>query len=269
MMNPAMTEEKGSKVLIGTSGFSYQDWKGPFYPDRLPDREMLVYYSSSFPTVEINSTFYAIPQPRNMAAMVTKTGGKMEFVVKANQDLTHNRDKMEEALPRFKEALKPFQSQRVLGCVLLQFPYSFHNTIKNRNYLGMLKEKMGEIPVVVEFRNRWWIQDRIFEFLRRKGIGYCCVDEPRLPDLPPPVVLATSEIGYIRFHGRNIRKWWKHETPHERYDYEYTEGELQEWAEKITGLLPIVTKLYVFFNNHPRGQAIRNALTMMALLKPP
>lgn len=266
-MIPTEIEEKEAKILIGTSGFSYKDWEGPFYPEKLSDKQMLSYYATFFPTVEINSTYYAIPKPENMEIMVGKTGGELEFVVKAHQDITHSREKVEGALPLFKESLKPLQNHNVLGCVLLQFPYSFHHSNKNQDYLAFLKERMKEIPLVAEFRNKYWVQDKTFDFLRKLEIGYCCVDEPELPGLPPPTAVATSSIGYIRFHGRNKEKWWKHEKAEERYDYEYTEAELREWLDKIKALKAIVKKLYIFFNNHPRGQAVRNAQKMISLLK--
>ncbi len=266
-MSAVETESKEPKILVGTSGFSYKDWKGPFYPEKLQDHEMLSYYASHFPVVEINSTYYAIPRPQNMEAMVRKTEGKLEFVVKANQDMTHNRQKAEEALPGFKEALKPFQIHNVLGCVLLQFPFSFHHHQQNRDYLAILRDRLDGIPLVAEFRNKWWVQEKTFEFLRQREIGFCCVDEPKIPGLLPPIAVATSPIGYVRFHGRNMEKWWQHEKAEERYDYEYAEEELRDWVIRIQGLLPVVHKLFVFFNNHPRGQAARNALAMMSLLK--
>ena len=256
-----------TKILIGTSGFSYQDWKGPFYPEKLPAREMLPFYSTVFSAVEINSTYYAIPLPQNMEAMIQKTEGKMDFVVKANQEMTHHREKMEKSVPPFLEALRPLQDHKVLGCVLLQFPFSFHHNPNNQDYLTQLKDRLANIPLVVEFRNRDWIKDQTFDFLRKNGIGYCCVDEPDLPGLPPPIVEATSSIAYVRFHGRNKTKWWKHEKAEERYDYEYSEEELKEWVTKIKKLSQQVEKLYAFFNNHPGGKAPRNAQMMMKLLK--
>jgi len=138
-MSDEETEISEPKILVGTSGFSYKDWKGYFYPQKIKDAQMLPFYANYFPVVEINSTYYGIPDPRNMEAMVNKTEGKMEFVVKANQDITHNREKVEDALPAFKEALKPLQDHNVLGGVLLQFPYSFMHNQPNRDYIAMLK----------------------------------------------------------------------------------------------------------------------------------
>jgi len=259
--------ETRSKIRIGTSGFSYKDWKGPFYPDKFPDRDMLDYYAGSFSAVEINSTYYAIPRPENMEAMARKADGRLEFVVKANQDITHNREKMEHAITPFITALRPLRDRRILGCVLLQFPYSFHHNTENREYLSVLKDRFDEIPLVAEFRNRNWIRDELFEFLRSRGIGYCCVDEPALPGLPPPIAAATSPVGYVRFHGRNREKWWTHEKAEERYDYEYSKEELSEWLPKINALAALAIKLYIFFNNHPGGQAVRSARMMQSLIQ--
>lgn len=167
-----------SKILIGTSGFSYQDWKGPFYPEKLPAREMLPFYATAFSTVEINSSYYAIPKKENMEAMFQKTEGKMDFVVKANQDITHHREKMGKTVTPFLEALRPFQDHEVLACVLLQFPFSFHHNPNNQDYIAQVKNRLPNIPLVVEFRNRSWIQDQTFDFLRKNDIGYCCVDLP-------------------------------------------------------------------------------------------
>src|SRR3990170_2149915 len=114
-----LKEQEKPQILIGTSGFSYQDWKGHFYPETISDSAMLRHYAKIFNAVEINSSYYAIPQPKNMEAMVKKTEGNLEFVVKAHQDITHNREKAEEALPAFKEGIKPFQNHNVLGRVIM------------------------------------------------------------------------------------------------------------------------------------------------------
>jgi len=254
------------KILIGTSGFSYPDWKGVFYPERIAPANMLTFYSQYFPVAEINSTFYHIPSPRNMEAMLKKSRGRVEFIIKAHQDMTHNRDKFQEALPLFRSAIKPLDQAGRLGCLLLQFPYSYRNIKANRQFLLALKERLAPYPLVVEFRNRDWIREEIFNLLRKNDMGYSSVDEPQYKNLPPPVVTATSPIGYIRFHGRNYTNWWKHKEAWERYDYEYTEEELKEWVVKIRDLANKTDKLYILFNNHPRGQSIRNAMMMQKLL---
>jgi uncharacterized protein YecE (DUF72 family) len=120
----------------------------------------------------------------------------------------------------------------------------------------VLRERLGELPVVVEFRNARWLTDDVFDLLRQLDFGFCCVDEPRLPNLLPPLAEKTSDVGYVRFHGRNSAKWWQHEHAYERYDYSYTPEELNEWLPKIRELDSATEKTFVFANNHWRGQAV-------------
>jgi uncharacterized protein YecE (DUF72 family) len=247
------------KILIGTSGFSYQDWKGPFYPPTIRDPQMLAYYATKFDTVEINATFYAIPGPRSMEGMLRKVSEPFEFVIKGHQDLTHQRQQAKAALPRFLGALKPLRDAGKLGCVLLQFPFSFPHSPDNLDFVRFLADALRPHPVVVEFRHRSWITDETMAWLRELAVGYCAVDEPQLRNLPPPRAEATSAIAYVRFHGRNKATWWKHEKAEERHDYTYSSEELEEWVTKIQGLAAATLKVYVFFNNHVRGQAPRNA----------
>jgi uncharacterized protein YecE (DUF72 family) len=253
-------------IKIGTSGFSYPEWRGPFYPEGLGQQQMLAYYSQHFPAVEINSTYYHIPTSRNMAAMATRAEGRVEFSVKAHQDMTHARDKYAEALPHFRAALAPLREAGCLACVLVQFPFSFKATPQNADFLRRVGEGLRPDPLVVEFRHRSWTTDETFGLLADLAAGYCCVDEPHLPNLPPPVARATASPAYVRFHGRNRQKWWTHAEAWERYDYLYTEAELREWVPRIRSLAEAAQKCYAFFNNHARGQAVTNARMLTALL---
>jgi uncharacterized protein YecE (DUF72 family) len=253
-------------IKVGTSGFSYPEWRGAFYPERLPQQQMLEFYAQHFPVVEINSTYYNIPPPRNMAAMARRAEGRIEFAVKAHQDMTHARDKYAQALPHFLDALRPLKESGSLGCVLAQFPFSFKATNDGIQFLRRVAADLAPDPVAVEFRHRSWTTDETFDLLRQLGLAYCCVDEPRLPNLPPPVVRATAPIAYVRFHGRNRQKWWTHAEAWERYDYLYSEAELLEWVPKIRSLSAVSQKCYAFFNNHARGQAITNAQMLVHLL---
>jgi len=255
-------------IRVGTSGFSYTDWLGPFYPPRLSRAHMLDYYATIFDVVEINATYYTIPGPRSMESMLQKVGETFEFTVKAHQDMTHHRDRATDVLPRFLEALKPLAEAGKLGCVLLQFPFSFAHTPDNRSFVRFLVESLAPHRAVVEFRHRSWINEETMAFLRQVGAGYCAVDEPRLPGLPPPMAEVTAPVGYVRFHGRNKEKWWHHEKAEERYDYRYTQDELEEWIPKIRKLADHALRVYVFFNNHVRGQAPANARELHARLGP-
>lgn len=253
-------------IYLGTSGFSYQDWVGVFYPKGMPQKEWLVYYSREFNTCEINSTYYALPAPKVMKSMADKTGDGFIFSVKANQDMTHKREDNSAVFVGFCQALEPLIASGKLGCVLAQFPYSFQYTRPNMNYLAQFKERMGDLPVVIEFRNARWLRSEVFDWLRQHDLGFCCVDEPRLPDLLPPIDEVTGKTGYVRFHGRNKEKWWQHEQAYERYDYTYTPEELSEWVPKIKKLDSVAEKTFIFANNHWRGQAVSTIRQLRTML---
>jgi uncharacterized protein YecE (DUF72 family) len=162
--------------------------------------------------------------------------------------------------------MEPLVERGMLGCVLGQFPWSFKATPQNREALEQFRAALPELPVVIEFRNSGWVSEETFALLRELEMGFCCVDEPRLKGLMPPVVQATSPIGYVRFHGRNAAKWWQHEQAYERYDYLYTEDELAEWVPKIRELAEETERTYLFFNNHYEGKAGQNAQMLARLL---
>lgn len=271
-------------IHIGTSGFSYQDWRGCFYPENLRDRDMLSYYSQQFDTVEVNSTYYRLPGPATFVRMQQKVPPEFRFAVKANREMTHEigqggsmpgtgaplRDSREidDVFSRFVDAVAPLAAAGQLACVLAQFPWSFRNAERNREFVGRLPERMRGLPTVVEFRNREWVEDGVFDLLRGLGLGYCCVDEPELKGLMPPLAVATSSVGYVRFHGRNAQKWWQHDEAWQRYDYLYTEEEVAEWVPRIGELAAQTSDTFVFFNNHYQGKAGKNAQMLTQLLLP-
>jgi uncharacterized protein YecE (DUF72 family) len=253
-------------IYIGTSGFSYKDWVGPFYPQGLNKAGWLTFYAQEFSTTEINFTYYRLPDPRTLARMADKTPDGFVFTVKASQELTHEREGNAEAFPTFVQAMTPLIERGKFGCVLAQFPYSFHPSAENRAYLKAFREWMSDLPVVVEFRNAQWLTPQTFELLEEHELGFCCVDEPRLKGLIPPIAKATSRVAYVRFHGRNARKWWQHDEAWERYDYTYSPEELQEWVPKIKELDAQAEQTFAFANNHWQGQAVDTARQLRLLL---
>jgi uncharacterized protein YecE (DUF72 family) len=253
-------------IFIGTSGFSYADWVGPFYPQGLKKEDFLAYYRQHFRACELNFSYYRVPNAHTLERMADKSENAVKFVVKANQEMTHVRKENSQVFTAFLDALKPLQERQVLGGVLAQFPYAFHNTSDNRQYLREFKKQMPDIPVVVEFRNKRWIKEATFQLLKDLDLGFCCVDEPQLKGLLPPLAVATSAIGYVRFHGRNRDKWWQHDDPAERYDYLYSEEELQEWVPRINTLAKRTQDVFVFTNNHRYGKAVQNAKQLCMLL---
>lgn len=251
-------------IHIGTSGFFCDDWVGLFYPAGLPEREQLAFYAREFTTVEINTTYYRVPAPRLVQGWADKTPSGFRFAVKAFQGLTHEREQPDFA--GFVAALAPLVYAGKLACVLAQFPYSFHPTAANSDYLARLREGFGDLPVVVEFRHAGWIAPPTFERLAALGLGFCCVDEPRLPGLLPPLAVATGTIAYVRFHGRNAAKWYQHEQAWERYNYTYSPTELQEWVPRLRELDAAAALTLVYFNNHYEGQAVKGARDLGQLL---
>jgi len=254
-------------ILIGTSGFSYKDWVGPVYPDGLPKQEWLTFYASEFPTNELNFSYYRIPDARTLGRMADKVPDGFLFTVKAYRGITHEREEPEPQMREFAAALAPLIDAGKFACVLAQFPYSFHANQNNRDYLRRVREGFGDLPVVIEFRSREWINERTFEELRALDFGFCCVDQPRFKNLVPPVAVATGPVAYVRFHGRNRAKWWEHDEAWERYDYSYSDQELMEWAPKIRRLDQEAPLTLVYMNNHWQGQAVGAARQLKMLME--
>jgi len=251
---------------VGTCGFSYADWVGPFYPEGTRKGDMLVAYAQRFDLLELNATFYSILSQKSVESILRKAQRKVSFAVKAHRGVSHERD-VEKWAP-FRESIEAMRSSGTLGCVLVQFPFSFHNSKESRGYLSRLRG-LADVPLVVEFRHESWIADPVFHWLRDLDLGFCCVDEPRLQGLMPPKAVLTSSLGYVRFHGRNAKKWWNHQEAWERYDYLYSEEELAEWVPKIREMSGEASKVFVFFNNHFGGKAAQNAQQLKELLKRP
>jgi len=259
-------------IHIGTSGFQYKDWVGPFYPEGLPQSRWLEYYAQEFQTCELNYTFYRLPSAGQLRSMARRVPDSFRFALKAFQGITHEREGVEQLLASLNEAVQPLQGQGQLAAILLQFPYSFRPSEQaDTALLEQCREGLPDLPLVAEFRNRQWLEgayarEETFDLLRALSIGFCCVDEPRLRGLMPPVAVATAGVTYVRFHGRNAAKWWNHEEAWERYDYTYKPEELGEWVPKIRGLDEQAEHTYVYANNHWQGQAVDTAKQLRLLL---
>lgn len=260
---------------IGTSGYSFSDWKGPIYPKNIKDPSLLPYYEIElgFDTVEINFTYYRLPNARTTEAMAKKVSDKFTFVVRSNKDMTHEiwSDKKRteiidnsDVFTQFIEGLRPMTEKNKLSCILLQFPVFFLASSRNEDYILQCKDRLKGVPVVVEFRNKAWISDRTFDFLKNNELGFCIVDEPPLPRLVPYKPIATSDVAYFRFHGRN--KNWFRASREERYNYLYSEEELKKFVPDIEKMARSGLNTLVFFNNCHAGSAARNALMMKKFL---
>jgi len=262
-------------IRVGTSGFSFDDWKGTIYPPHLKKEDWLRYYEKDlgFDTLEVNFTYYTLPSPRSLEGMSRKTSDSFQFAVKAFKGMTHEiKDKAthkflnnKETFDKFLYSLQPLIDAGKLGCVLAQFPYSFYLRAENLEYLKRFKELIGDIPLIVEFRNKVWHKGKTLQFLKEHLMGYCAVDEPKLPQLMPFHPEATSDIGYVRLHGRNTN--WFNVPTSVRYDYLYSEGELKEFIAPINMIASKTKKVFIFFNNCHSGSAAKNATMLMRMLQ--
>ncbi len=252
------------EIRIGTSGYSFEDWRGHFYPAGIAKGKMLDHYQAYFNTVEINSTYYRIPHPAIMYNIIKKTKPDFEFIIKANQNLTHQRRQIEQPAREFHESLKPFTDRGQLKGILAQFPYSFKYSTAHLQYISNCRDLMQPYPFFVEFRHDSWLRNETYDTMQREGMNFVSVDGPQLPGLLPPELKTTSDTAYIRLHGRNSDHWWDGGAL--RYDYLYNRDEMEEWRQKIERLKEEkVTKAFIFFNNCHLGQAVKNARDMMRL----
>jgi uncharacterized protein YecE (DUF72 family) len=263
LLRPLWT--RGARILVGTSGYSFADWVGHFYPSGFTFRDMLAFYSREFATVEVNSTYYRIPPPRTFEHMARRTPPGFRFIVKLNQVLTHERRLDPDVCRAMRMSIEPLLAAGKLDGLLAQFPWSFRRREEHRRYLAALRRALPDVPLFVEFRHGSWARADTWRFLRDQKLGYAVVDEPALPGLMPPIVQLTAARGYVRLHGRNAQHWWGH-SGIERYDYLYSRAELTDWLPRIEQLATQAERVYVFFNNCHAGKAAKNAQLMQELL---
>jgi uncharacterized protein YecE (DUF72 family) len=238
-----------ARYFIGTSGWHYDDWRSDFYPERLPKKDWLRYYAGRFSTVELNNSFYRLPTEAAFDRWRDATPDGFRFAVKASRFITH--------VKRLKDSrglIANFMSRAArlgekLGPVLYQLPASFHRDDER------LADFLTDLPAgrhVIEFRHPSWLDDAVFDRLRRHRVGCCVFDMPRLKS---PLV-ATADFAYVRFHGTG-----------ERYSGSYPDDLLADWAGRIEGLARGLDAVYVYFNNDVSGHAVRNAATLRGLLE--
>ncbi|UCE02928.1 MAG: DUF72 domain-containing protein [Candidatus Latescibacterota bacterium] len=255
------------EVRVGTSGYSFKDWIGPFYPPGTKVAEQLPLYARHFDCLEVNVTYYRVPDAQLLEGMSRRTPEGFHFILKLHGDMTHRASRDDGLYRDFNAALRPLQDAGNLHGLLAQFPYRFKNTQANRHFVAELRERFANHPLFVEFRHAGWAIEPVFAWLRKLAIGWVSVDEPDLPGLLPREARATSDVGYVRLHGRNAENWWEPgRGGGDRYDYLYSQEELQEWVRKIRSLLQETRRTYVFFNNCHAGKAPSNAQAMKELL---
>jgi uncharacterized protein YecE (DUF72 family) len=298
----------GHSVVVGTAS-----WTDPtltstdlFYPaDARTPEARLRFYASTFPLVEVDSTYYALPAERMVQAWVERTPPHFTFDVKAHALMTGQpsevsrlpRD-LREALPaelqakprvygeqlppelldevwdRVLGALQPLRDAGKLGAVLLQYPRWIVPSRKAATLIEEGARRLGDVPGAVELRNHRWFErpertGRVLDFLRAQGLAHVMVDGPRgLASSVPPVVATTSPaLAIVRLHGRRDDLWEKPKVPTvERYRYLYDEAQLEEWTEPILDAARDAKRTHVLLNNCHGNYGTTNALELGAML---
>lgn len=262
-------------LLVGTSGYSYDDWIGPFYEEGTKKRDFLEIYSRTFAFTELNFSYYKMPTPGGSESLAARVPDHFRFSVKAHRTMTHDRDSEELSrnVETFARGIAPIREHGKLAAVLVQFPYSFHYSVDNRRYLDALVRELHSLPTVLEFRNEEWLNRQALDGMRERGISLVLPDLPpleRLPLLDPArdALPVTGPIAYVRFHGRNSRNWWSGDNV-SRYDYDYSEEELRPWSLAVFDLVRRAEHVIVAFNNHANAQAVFNAKLFQGMLEEP
>jgi uncharacterized protein YecE (DUF72 family) len=222
------------ELLAGTSGYSYKEWLGRFYPEKLPASAMLHYYAGHFPTVEINNTFYRMPAEAMLARWSEEVPAAFAFTLKAPRRITHEK-RLREAEADVTEFLRRAEALgSKLGVVLFQLPpFLKKDVARLRDFLGVLPR---DKRVAFEFRNESWQDDEIYGVLRAHG-AMLCVTDTDTGDTP---FVATSDHGYLRLRRTH-----------------YDEGELAAWVERVAAQR--LARSYVYFMHEDEALGTRFA----------
>ncbi len=243
------------KIFLGTSGWSYKDWIGPFYTKK--DKSMLRAYSKIFRTVEIDSTFYRYPSKGTVMGWAKYSPEGFVYSAKLPKLITHEKklglkEEVEKDLEKFIELIEPLSLSGKLGCILIQLPPKFEYKPKRlEDFFKMLPTHMR---FAVEFRDQSWMRQETWALLRKYQVAYTIVDEPLLP----PEIHITTNTAYFRWHGHGTRPW---------YNYRYDKEELQPWIPKIRKTAENIQEIYGYFNNHYHGYAVENCLQVLEMLR--
>ncbi len=264
-----MSSPTRAKLWIGPSGWSYEDWNGVVYPDVRPRGfKPLADLARFLNAVEVNTSFYRIPTPRMTAAWPKLVPPDFRFAVKLTQTFTHQHEAFPAAaeVAAFRAGVAPLRDAGQLGPLLIQFPWSFRYTADATDWLRRLADAFPDFDRFIEVRHASWATPEALESIRQVG-GYCNIDQPQLHHCLGPTRHVFGRSAYVRLHGRNARHWFAEDQPaYERYNYLYSEAELQEWLGRLNAICGQADEVYVFANNHFRGQGVVNALELRALL---
>jgi uncharacterized protein YecE (DUF72 family) len=271
-----------SQIRVGTAGWSYKDWDGIFYPPGMQRRKEhpLEYLAQCFDMVEVNTSFYGHIKPElaKLWARRVSSNPNFAFTAKLHRSFTHSPlavmeptsaasirpNDEDEKLAR--EGLEALAATGKFGALLIQFPVSFKNTSLNREYVEVLLRQFIEYPRVLEVRHSSWDNPETLNSFAQNNVAFCNIDQPVIGRSLEPTEHVTSEIGYVRMHGRNYDQWFESEKRDDRYNYLYSEPELAGWKEKIGRIAKKAEVTYVVANNHFEAKAGVNALQLKHML---
>jgi len=230
------------RLLVGTSGYNFPEWRGSFYPPKLPSRQWLEYYAHQLGTVEINYTFYRMPNEKTIAGWNAATPETFTFVLKAPQRITHiaRLRNIDEPLRIFLELIRKLNAK--LGAVLFQLPPNYRKDLAR---LGdLLTQFPTDVRAACEFRHASWWSDDVYDLLRSTNTALCIADteEGTTPEI------ATADFGYVRLR-----------------DTGYTGDELAGWLERLRETGREWTDAYVFFKHEDQGVGPKLAAQLTAL----
>ena len=270
-----------SLIHVGTSGWHYPNgdgtWNGVFYPARRPRGfDELAYYAERFDTVEINSSFYRMPEAPMSAAWVRRTPPSFLFAVKLYQKFTHpdmylardgvrDWDVSRDDFDLFRRGIGPIVESGRLGAILVQFPASFQAAQETRDYLDWLLGGLAAYPLAVELRHKSWSDDAgaTKALLSGHRAAWALIDEPKfrssIAQAFDAATIGSSPIAYVRLHGRNAADWWEHAHRDDRYNYLYSGAELAPFARAAEDAARREKKVLMYLNNHFSAKAVANA----------
>ena len=260
-------------LKCGPSGWSYPHWSGVVYPKAKPRGfHALEFLSEYVDSVEVNSTFSQAVRPEVARVWVHKVANNpsFQFTALLHRRFTHDRMLESSEVKAFKEGLFPLLRAGKLGCLLMQFPWSFRFTAENRDFFIQLRRTFQEFPLVAEMRHSSWILDEALGTLIDYRVGFCNIDQPQHTRATPPASFLTSGIGYIRLHGRNQDNWMQDYDERSvrlpSKEYLYSKEELADWLPRIHKLQSLSEKSFVVFTNDGGGKSMVNALQVRAAM---
>jgi uncharacterized protein YecE (DUF72 family) len=253
------------RLTIGTAGYAYDAWVGGFYPRGISDDDKLRFYSEQFPAVEINNTFYRPLTAEQIERMARRVPAGFGFTLKVPRSVSH--DRSPDDLATFVRAADRLRTLDKLLGLLLQVPEQFRNTAENRDWLAGVGKQLKPHRVAVEFRHRSWNAPNLSAWMEHIGMDVVSVGVPDVPSLFPRGLRVANRRVYARLHSQNAENWY--EEGKLRYDYDYPDETLREWAvglQRVADEDAADSGLF-FFNNCVGVQATRNARRFAELLK--